>query len=49
MGVAYHLPDPLSFERAAHMLFHIIEDGIKSPIEVGLLLFNVRTVADKIL
>ena len=49
MGVAHHKPDSLGFERAAHVLFHVVEDGLKASIEVGLDLFNVRTVADKIL
>ena len=49
MGVAHHKPDPLGFERAAHVLFHIIEDRLEVSLEVGLHLFNVRTVVDKIL
>lgn len=42
-------PIPLGFERAAHVLFHVIEDRLESSLEVGLHLFNVGTVADKIL
>src|SRR5262245_4415292 len=49
MGVAHHTPNPLGLERAAHMLFHRIENRLEASLEVGLDLFNVRTVAYKIL
>ena len=49
MRVAHHKPDPLGFERAAHVLLHVIEDLLQGPIEIGLLLFNVRTVTHKFL
>src|SRR6185369_624332 len=47
MSVAHYKPDSLGFERAAHVLLHVVEDCLKASIEVGLDLFNVRTVADK--
>ena len=49
MGVAHHHPDPLGFERSAHVLFHVIEDLPQSPFKIGLEVFDVRTVAHKIL
>src|SRR5258706_10119995 len=49
MGVAHHKPDPLGFERAAHVLFHVIEDLLQASFEIRLNLFNVRTVTHKIL
>jgi hypothetical protein len=49
MGVAHYPTNPLSFERASHTLLHVIEDRLESLLEVGLELFNVRTVVDKIL
>src|SRR5262245_38436146 len=49
MGVAHHKPDSFGFDRAAHVLFHVIEHHLEASLEVGLDLFNVSTVADKIL
>lgn len=49
MGIAHHQPNPLGFEGAAHVLLHVIEDLLKGPLEIGLLLFNVRTVTHKFL
>src|SRR5678815_387727 len=49
MGVAYHKPNPLGFERAAHALFHAVEDRLKGLFEIRLGLFNVRAVAHKVL
>jgi hypothetical protein len=44
MGVAHHKPDPLGFERAAHVLFHVIENLLQGSFEIGLALFDGRTV-----
>ena len=43
-GHSAHKPDPLGFERAAHVLFHVIEDLLQRLIEIGLVLFDGRTV-----
>ncbi len=47
MGVAHHKPDPLGFERAAHVLFHVIEDLLQGSVEIGLLLFDGRAITHK--
>src|SRR6266850_480866 len=49
MGVAHHKPNPLGLERAAHVLFHLIEERLNASLEIRLVPFNVRTVAHKVL
>src|SRR5262245_40613923 len=49
MRVAHHTTNPLDLERAAHMLFHCIEDRLEASREVGFDLVNVRTVTNKTL
>jgi len=49
MGVAHHKPDPLGFERPAHVLFHVIEDLLQGLVEIGFVLFDGRAVTHKCL